>query len=152
MKLLYAQLVVLILLGLVTLGVTLSLVTGHIVPPAWEVEDEDAEPEPGEPRYLDLRPPLTVSLEPDKPVRFVQVEATVMTVYEETFQGLLEQQEAIRDAFLALLAEQRYETLRERAGREALQSQMVEIANGLLHEEEVRGEVNAVYLTGFVMQ
>ncbi len=152
MKLLYAQLILLILIGLSILGITFSMVAGYIVPPAWIVEEESDELEPGEPQYLELRPPLTVSLEQSDPVRFIQVEATLMTVYEETFEGVVERREMIRRALLKELAEQRYEALRERNGREALQRRMVEIVNDILEQGEVRGEVNAVYLTGFVVQ
>jgi flagellar FliL protein len=100
--------------------------------------------------YHPLDPRFVVNLE-GRP-SLLQAEMQVMTRDPDLIEFLEQNNPLIRDRLLSLLMAQRGDQLKQRSGKEALQSQLLEEIHAVLSEQEVPGKLEAIYFTSFVMQ
>ncbi|MFP4647704.1 MAG: flagellar basal body-associated protein FliL [Halorhodospira sp.] len=148
-KIVYMFMGIMALMMVATMGTVGALALGYITPPGIESEEE---PEPEDPQYLKLEPPLTVNFERGQRISYLQAEVEVMARSEEVLEGLEQHMPVVRNNLLMLFSDQSFEELNTRSGREELRQASLEEINEILEEREVGGEVEAVYFTSFVMQ
>nr|WP_242469212.1 flagellar basal body-associated FliL family protein [Halorhodospira halochloris] len=122
---------------------------GYITPAGIE---ENGEPDLGDPIYLKLEPPLTVNFERGQRISYLQAEVELMARSEEALEAVERHMPVVRNNLLMLFADQSFQELNTRAGREELRRKSLEEINGILEERGAQGEVEAVYFTSFVMQ
>lgn len=105
------------------------------------------------PLYVGLDPPFVVNFEGDQLVRFLQITVQVMTRDQPTVELLKANDPVLRNDLLLLFANQKYEVVAARAGKEKLRSDAL-IA--IRHVVELGGgkpeHVENIYFTSFVMQ
>ncbi len=149
-KMLYALMGVMTLVMLVTLGVVAAFALGYIAPPG--LEREPSAPPLGEPQYLKLEPPLTVNFERGQRISYLQAEVEIMSRQEEALAGVQRHMPVIRNNLLLLFADQSFQDLNTREGRERLRRESLQEINAVLEEKGVAGNVEAIYFTSFIMQ
>ena len=114
-----------------------------------EVKKEPARP----PLYVALDPPFVVNFEGEQLVRFLQVTVQVLTREPETQELLKVNDPVIRNDLLMLFANQKYEVVAQREGKEKLR---MEALKSIKHVVETNGgkpdSIENVYFTSFVMQ
>jgi len=114
-----------------------------------EVKKEPARP----PLYVALDPPFVVNFEGEQLVRFLQVTVQVLTREPETQEILKVNDPVIRNDLLMLFANQKYEVVAQREGKEKLR---MEALKSIKHVVETNGgkpdSIENVYFTSFVMQ
>ena len=114
-----------------------------------EVKKEPAKP----PLYVALDPPFVVNFEGEQLVRFLQVTVQVLTREPETQEILKVNDPVIRNDLLMLFANQKYEVVAQREGKEKLR---MEALKSIKHVVEANGgkpdSIENVYFTSFVMQ
>ena len=114
-----------------------------------EVKKEPAKP----PLYVALDPPFVVNFEGEQLVRFLQVTVQVLTREPETQEILKVNDPVIRNDLLMLFANQKYEVVAQREGKEKLR---MEALKSIKHVVETNGgkpdSIENVYFTSFVMQ
>ena len=114
-----------------------------------EVKKEPAKP----PLYVALDPPFVVNFEGEQLVRFLQVTVQVLTREPETQELLKVNDPVIRNDLLMLFANQKYEVVAQREGKEKLR---MEALKSIKHVVETNGgkpdSIENVYFTSFVMQ
>jgi flagellar FliL protein len=105
------------------------------------------------PLYVALDPPFVVNFEGDQLVRFLQITVQVMTRDPETVELLKANDPVVRNDLLLLFANQKYEVVAARAGKEKLRSDAL---GAIRHVVESGGgkpaHIENVYFTSFVMQ
>jgi flagellar FliL protein len=105
------------------------------------------------PLYVGLDPPFVVNFEGEQLVRFLQITVQVMTRDPATVEILKANDPVLRNDLLLLFANQKYEVVAARAGKEKLRSDAL-IA--IRHVVELGGgkpeHVENIYFTSFVMQ
>lgn len=103
--------------------------------------------------YVSFEPPFVVNFAADSPVRFLQVSLQVMT-RDATMEHELKQNDpAVRNAILALLATQKYDELATPEGKEKLREKALDAVREVIKGEGAEADkVEAVYFTSFVMQ
>ncbi|MCC3751693.1 MAG: flagellar basal body-associated FliL family protein [Halorhodospira halophila] len=148
-KIVYIFMGIMALMMVVTMGTVGALAFGYITPPGMHA---DAEPDLGDPQYLKLEPPLTVNFERGQRISYLQAEVEVMARTDQALEGVERHMPVIRNNLLMLFADQSFEALNTRAGREDLRHASLEEINDILDERGIEGEVEAVYFTSFVMQ
>lgn len=107
----------------------------------------------GPPIYVALDPPFVVNFEADQLVRFLQVTVQVMSRDLNTVDLIKANDPVVRNDLLLLLANQKYEVIATREGKEALRQQALDVVRNVV--ENAGGKpalVEAVYFTSFVMQ
>lgn len=143
--------------------------------------DEVAAVEKAPLHYLNLVPEFVVNFGPGSKVRYLQVDLQVATRDEHALAAMTTNMPVIRNDILLLLSGQSYEVLKTRAGKEALQKQILDKLNTIItsveadeqHAEEapaeqkdttdekttgntetdvVAGPIENVYFTSFIMQ
>jgi flagellar FliL protein len=103
--------------------------------------------------YVALDPPFVVNFEGDQVVRFLQVAVQVMTRDPSTVEMLKANDPVVRNDLLLLLANQNYEVIATRAGKEKLRSDaLVAIRHVIDSSGGKSANVEQVYFTSFVMQ
>ncbi|MBK1735675.1 hypothetical protein CKO15_10345 [Halorhodospira abdelmalekii] len=132
-----------------TMGLVGAMALGYITPPGVL---SDQEPELGDPIYMRLEPPLTVNFERGQRISYLQAEIELMARSEEALQGVERHMPVIRNNLLMLFADQSFQELNTREGRERLRQESLEEINALLEERGAKGQIEAVYFTSFVMQ
>ena len=108
---------------------------------------------PAQAQYLPLAPAFVVNLE-DTPMgpRYLQVEVQLVT-RDPLAAPLLQQHEpALRARLLMLFAQQTYEGVSTRAGKEALQAQALKEVQTLMTAETGKPAAEALLFTSFVTQ
>ena len=108
---------------------------------------------PAPAQYLPLAPAFVVNLE-DTPMgpRYLQVEVQLVT-RDPLAAPLLQQHEpALRARLLMLFAQQTYEGVSTRTGKEALQAQALTEVQTLMTEETGKPAAEALLFTSFVTQ
>src|SRR4051794_31106145 len=114
-----------------------------------EVKKEPAKP----PLYVALDPPFVVNFEGEQLVRFLQITVQVLTRESETQELLKVNDPVIRNDLLMLFANQKYEVVAQREGKEKLR---MEALKSIKHVVETNGgkpdSIENVYFTSFVMQ
>jgi flagellar FliL protein len=105
------------------------------------------------PLYVGLEPPFVVNFEGEQLVRFLQITVQVMTRDPATVELLKANDPVVRNDLLLLFANQKYEVVAARAGKEKLRSDAL---TAIRHVVELGGgkpdHVENVYFTSFVMQ
>jgi len=142
------HLVVLAIVALMALG-------GGAGAVAWYTSGAKAEaPDlPATAEYLPLPPPFVVNLD-ETPVgpRYLQVEVQLVTRDPAAVEQLQHHAPALRARLLMLFAQQTYEGLATREGKEALQAEALEEARSLMLAETGQAHVEALLFTSFVTQ
>jgi flagellar protein FliL len=131
-------------------GAAAFMMMGHSDPhQKHEVKKEPAKP----PLYVALDPPFVVNFEGEQLVRFLQVTVQVLTREPETQEILKVNDPVIRNDLLMLFANQKYEVVAQREGKEKLR---MEALKSIKHVVETNGgkpdSIENVYFTSFVMQ
>ena len=105
------------------------------------------------PLYVALDPPFVVNFEGEQLVRFLQITVQVMTRDPATVEVLKANDPVVRNDLLLLFANQKYEVVAKRPGKEKLRSDAL---TAIRHVVESGGgkadHVEQVYFTSFVMQ
>jgi flagellar FliL protein len=132
-----------------TMGLVGAMALGYITPAG---VSEDKEPELGDPIYLKLEPPLTVNFERGQRISYLQAEVELMARSEKVLESVENHMPVVRNNLLMLFADQSFDELNTRAGREKLRQKSLEEINAILEQRGAEGKVEAVYFTSFVMQ
>jgi flagellar protein FliL len=105
------------------------------------------------PLYVALDPPFVVNFEGEQLVRFLQITVQVMTRDPATVEVLKANDPVVRNDLLLLFANQKYDVVATRAGKEKLRADAL---TAIRHVVESGGgkadRVEQVYFTSFVMQ
>ena len=115
--------------------------------------DSDAPKPPAPAQYLPMSPPFVVNLD-ETPMgpRYLQVEVQLVTRDPLATQELTRHEPALRARLLMLFAQQTYEGVSTRAGKEALQAQALKEVQTLMTEETGKPAAEALLFTSFVTQ
>jgi len=125
-------------------------------------------------KYLTMVPEFIVNFGPGSKVRYLQVDLQISTRNEASLATVNTYRPVIRNDILVVLSDVRYEDLKDRAGKEALQQRLLNTinkvvvaaehtatqgeqkdANGDEHsnqDEPVKGPIENVFYTSFIMQ
>lgn len=108
---------------------------------------------PATAEYLALPPPFVVNLDetPAGP-RYLQVEVQLVTRDPGAVAQMQHHAPALRARLLMLFAQQTYDGLASRAGKEALQAEALEDVRALMTVETGQPHVEALLFTSFVTQ
>lgn len=123
-----------------------------------ETADKGAEekPEPlpkGPPLFVALDPPFVVNFEASQLVRFLQITMEVMSRDPATIDLIKANDPIVRNDLLMLFANQKYEVLATREGKETLRQQALDAVREVVKNAGGKPHfVEAVYFTAFVMQ
>lgn len=143
-----AHIIVLAIVALIALGAGAAAV-------AWYVSGAKAESPhlPPTAEYLALPPPFVVNLDetPGGP-RYLQVEVQLVTRDPASVEHLQHHAPALRARLLMLFAQQTYDGLASREGKEALQAEALEEVQELMAAETGKPQVEALLFTSFVTQ
>jgi flagellar protein FliL len=103
--------------------------------------------------YVALDPPFVVNFEGDQVVRFLQVAVQVMTRDPATVDMLKANDPVVRNDLLLLLANQNYEVVATRAGKEKLRGDSLAAIRHVIDTAGGKSaNIEQVYFTSFVMQ
>ncbi|MFO7955078.1 flagellar basal body-associated protein FliL [Thioalkalivibrio sp.] len=114
-------------------------------------ETEEVEAGPPERFYTSLDP-MTVNIEAPGRIRYLRVELSLVTQDPEVDEAFEEHMPAIRNNILGILAEQQYEDLNTREGKEALADELKEAIREILGSRDAPEAVEAVLFNELVMQ
>jgi flagellar FliL protein len=104
-------------------------------------------------QYLDLSPAFVVNLQSDDgAMRYLQVEAQVMTRDPKEVEAIKANMPRIRNALIMLFSQQTAKGLSSIEAKEALQKQALAQVQGVMKDETGSNSVEAIYFTNFVMQ
>lgn len=135
--------------------VALTALAGGAGAVAWYASGAKAEA-PGLPptaEYLALPPPFVVNLgDMAGAPRYLQVEVQLVTRDPAAVELLQHHAPALRARLLMLFAQQTYEGLASREGKEALQAEALEEVRSLMAAETGNAHVEALLFTSFVTQ
>ena len=105
------------------------------------------------PLYVALDPPFVVNFEGEQLVRFLQITVQVMTRDPATVDVLKANDPVVRNDLLMLFANQKYEVVATRAGKEKLRSDALIAIRHVVESGGGKADhVEQVYFTSFVMQ
>lgn len=105
------------------------------------------------PIYVALDPPFVVNFETEALVRFLQITVQVMTRDPLTADLVRHNDPVVRNDLLLLFANQRYEQIATREGKERLREEALAAVRRVVEAAGGRPElIEAVYFTSFVMQ
>lgn len=118
--------------------------------------------------YLTLVPEFIVNFGPSSKVRYLQVDLQIATRQEASLDTVNTYRPVLRNDILIVLSGVSYEDLKYRAGKEALQKKLLNTINKVLiaaehvapdgeekdtkGDEDVKGPIENVYFTSFIMQ
>jgi flagellar FliL protein len=105
------------------------------------------------PLYVALDPPFVVNFEGEQLVRFLQITVQLMTRDPATVELLKANDPVVRNDLLLLFANQKYDVIAARAGKEKLRADALTAVRHVV--ESAGGKPNhleQVYFTSFVMQ
>mgnify|MGYP001814394872 CR=1 FL=1 len=154
------KILLLSLLGVVlvsaSVGLTLWL-TGALAQKAPPEVSEDSKPseakaDGGEPIYITLDPPFTVTFNDHKKVRFLQIKMDVSTRVPEVEATLKTHMPVVRNGLVMLFSSQTPEKLLDRDGKERLRRQALTEIQQVLQTYTGQPGVDEVYFTSFIMQ
>ncbi len=118
--------------------------------------DQDADaavmPTSSKPHYLELNPGFVVNLNDPDLMRYLQLDIQLMSHDSDVLKETEKYMPEIRNRVLLLLAQQKFEDLVPRTGKEALQKAALNEINAVLRENGVEKKIKALYFTSFVMQ
>ncbi len=102
--------------------------------------------------YLPLET-MVVNFADPKPARYLQVDIQLMAYDPVVLQAVEENMPVVRNDILVLLGSQTYDAISNREGKDALREQIVAAVNRILKQQAgIKGTLQAVYFTSFVMQ
>jgi flagellar FliL protein len=101
--------------------------------------------------YVPLDPPLVVNVNSGH-ARFLQASMEVLTREPAVADAVKVHLPAIRNNLMLLLSSQEHDTLDSTEGKERLRLEAMEEVRRVLKINGVKGRIDAVYFTGFVMQ
>jgi flagellar protein FliL len=105
------------------------------------------------PLYFALDPPFVVNFEGEQLVRFLQITVQVMTRDPATVEVLKTNDPVVRNDLLMLFANQKYDVVATRAGKEKLRSDALTAIRHVVESSGGKADhVEQVYFTSFVMQ
>src|SRR3977135_889222 len=105
------------------------------------------------PLYVALDPPFVVNFDGEQLVRFLQITVQVMTRDPATVELLKANDPVVRNDLLLLFANQKYEVVATRAGKERLRSDALAAIRHVVESSGGKADhVEQVYFTSFVMQ
>ena len=105
------------------------------------------------PLYVALDPAFVVNFEGEQLVRFLQITVQVMTRDPATVELLKANDPVVRNDLLMLFANQKYEVVAARAGKEKLRSDALIAIRHVVASGGGKAEhIEQVYFTSFVMQ
>ncbi|NYZ61807.1 flagellar basal body-associated FliL family protein [Luteimonas deserti] len=141
---------------MITLGVVLLAGAGG---GAWYMFNRNVAPAtpqaalPAPAQYLPMSPAFVVNLD-ETPMgpRYLQVEVQLVTRDPLAGADLQKHEPALRARLLMLFAQQTYEGVSSRAGKEALQAQALKEVQALMTEETGKPAAEALLFTSFVTQ
>lgn len=113
---------------------------------------EEIEAPKAEALYLPLDPAFVVNLGEGRGQRFLQVQIELMARDQTQLDAASHHMPRIRSNLLLLLGQQDEQALSTRAGKEQLQSAVLDEINTVLRSETGHAGIEAVYFTRFVMQ
>ena len=130
--------------------------------------------------YLTMTPEFVVNFGPGSKVRYLQVDLQVATRDEAAIQTVNTYRPVLRNDILVILSSVSFEDLKERSGKEALQKKLLNTINKVVNsashvadegaekkdnghaedttknhasaDEDVKGPIENVYFTSFIMQ
>ncbi|AKJ94988.1 MULTISPECIES: flagellar basal body-associated protein FliL [Thioalkalivibrio] len=116
--------------------------------------DDDAEQvEEGPPeRFYTSLEPMTVNIEAPGRIRYLRAEVSLVTHEAPVIEAFERHMPAIRNDILGILAEQRYEDLNTRDGKESLAEELKEAIREILRSRDAPDAVEAVLFNELVMQ
>jgi flagellar protein FliL len=145
-------LAVLAFLALAGGGATAFFLVGHNNAQGKKAAEKPKEPL-APPLYVALDPPFVVNFEGEQLVRFLQVTVQVMTRDPLTVDVLKTNDPVVRNDLLLLFANQKYEEVAARAGKEKLRSDaLAAIRHVVANAGGKPDHIEQVYFTSFVMQ
>lgn len=104
-------------------------------------------------QYVKLDPPFVVNFEAKGLMRFLQVTVEIMTRDPATIDLINKNDPMIRNDLIMLFANQHYEDLSTREGKEKLREEALKVVAGVINAEGGNGsKVEQLYFTSFVMQ
>jgi flagellar protein FliL len=105
------------------------------------------------PLYVALDPPFVVNFEGEQLVRFLQVTVQVMTRDPASVDMLKANDPVVRNDLLLLLANQKYDVVATRAGKEKLRADTLAAIRHVIDSSGGKAaNIEQVYFTSFVMQ
>jgi flagellar FliL protein len=105
------------------------------------------------PLYVALDPPFVVNFDGEQVVRFLQITVQVMTRDPATVEVLKANDPVVRNDLLLLFANQKYDVVATRPGKEKLRADaLTEIRHVVESGGGKADHVEQVYFTSFVMQ
>ena len=105
------------------------------------------------PLYVALDPPFVVNFDGEQLVRFLQITVQVMTRDPATVELLKANDPVVRNDLLLLFANQKFEVVATRAGKEKLRSDALTAIRQVVASGGGKPEhIEQVYFTSFVMQ
>lgn len=105
------------------------------------------------PLYVALDPPFVVNFEGEQLVRFLQITVQVMTRDPATVEILKTNDPVVRNDLLLLFANQKYDVVATRPGKEKLRSDALTAVRHIVESGGGKADhVEQVYFTSFVMQ
>ena len=105
------------------------------------------------PLYVALDPPFVVNFEGEQLVRFLQITVQVMTRDPAAIDLLKANDPVVRNDLLLLFANQKYEVVATRAGKEKLRSDALAAVRHVVSSAGGHADhIEQVYFTSFVMQ
>ena len=103
--------------------------------------------------YVALDPPFVVNFDGEQLVRFLQITVQIMTRDPATVEVLKANDPVVRNDLLMLFANQKYEVVAARAGKEKLRSDALAAIRHVVESGGGKADhVEQVYFTSFVMQ
>jgi flagellar FliL protein len=144
-----------LLLVLIGVGVALLLGgddEGDAVEGEQEQAEEQADEEKLPPIYHSLTPVFVVNLPPGGDARMLQVGVDVMVRDPALLEFIKHNDPMIRHQLLNIFSSQDSSKLRQRAGKEKLQKEVLSELKKIVKQQGGPGEIEAVFFTSFVMQ
>ena len=117
--------------------------------------------------YLTMVPEFIVNFGPDSKVRYLQVDLQIATRDETALATVNTYRPVIRNDVLVLLSSVKFDDLKDRAGKEALQKKLLHAINKVIKSasyvapvdgeekqvnDAVKDPIENVYFTSFIMQ
>ncbi|MGY0632994.1 flagellar basal body-associated FliL family protein [Luteimonas sp. A478] len=136
--------------------VALTASAGVAAAVAWYHTSRPHEPAatlPAPAQYIAMAPPFVVNLDDtDYGPRYLQVEVQLVTREPEAVEVLQHHHPALRARLLMLFAQQTYEGVSTREGKEALQAKALDEVRDLMTAETGQPHAEALLFTTFVTQ
>lgn len=104
------------------------------------------------PIYVDLDPPVTVALERDGSVGYLQAKMDFLVRDPKAEEAIRTHTPAIRNALVFLFSSQKYEDLRTEEGKEQLRRRTLEVVRETMKQLAGNVHIEDVFFTSLIMQ